>query len=247
MDWTFGIALLVGFAPMFILMDRVMKNYTYPRVETPFFKDSTFFIMMTVGIFIGVFIYFGISILHLLGSPISILYMVAVALIELMAMVVVMNLKRFCGKSDSIFYGYGLGLGLAAGMATGFAYSICMTAMGEETPLVDPIPVAIEVICLSISLNLMISSCGTNVGEGIARHLPMQFMLQGAIPLVAFNMLLAVVFYTDNIFMMFVVLIAMVLLGAFYFHKCLFRNLPNVIRDVLRMNGERREDIPKSK
>ncbi len=247
MDWTFGIALLVGFAPMFLLMDRVMKNYTYPRVETPFFKDSTFFIMMTVGIFEGVFIYFAISMLHLLGSPISILYMVVVALIELMAMVVVMNLKRFRGKSDSIFYGYGLGLGMAAGMASGFAYVLCMAAQNPDTPLVDPIPVAIEVICLSISLNLILSSCGTNVGEGIARHLPMQFMLQGAIPLVAYNMLLAVVFYTDNMFMMYIVLIVMVLLGAFYFHKCLFRSLPAIIREVLKMNGEKRDDIPKSR
>lgn len=246
MDWTFGIALLVGFAPMFLLMDRVMKNYTYPRVETPFFKDSTFFIMMTVGIFEGVFIYFAISMLHLLGSPISILYMVVVALIELMAMVVVMNLKRFRGKSDSIFYGYGLGLGMAGGLASGFAYSICMLGESVEGGIVDIPAVAIYIICLSVGLTLILGSCGTNVGEGIARHLPMQFMLQGAIPLAAFNMLLAVL-WTSEGFMMYVLLIAMVLLGAFYFHKCLFRNLPAIIREVLKMNGQKRDDIPESK
>jgi len=246
MDWTFGIALLVGFAPMFILMDRVMKNYTYPRVETPFFKDSTFFIMMTVGIFEGVFIFFAIRMLGLLESPLAIIYMVAVALIELMAMVVVMNLKRFRGKSDSIFYGYALGLGMAAGMASGFAYVLCMLAQNPDTPLEDPIPVAIYVICLSISLNLILGSCGTNVGEGIARHLPMQFMLQGAIPLVAYNMLFAVA-WTANIVMLYILLIVMVLLGAFYFYKCLFRNLPAIIREVLKMNGEKRDDIPKSR
>lgn len=247
MDWTFGIALLVGFAPMFLLMDIVLKNYTYPRVENPFFKDSTFFIMMTVGIFEGVFLFFGMRILGVLGTPVSIIFMIIVALIELMAMVVVMNLKRFRGKSDSIFYGYGLGLGMAAGMAAGFAYILCMAAQNPDTPLVDPIPVAIEVICLSISLNLMLGACGTNVGEGIARHLPIQFVLQGAIPLAAFNMLMAVVFFTDNLFMMFVVLIAMVLLGAYYFRKCLFQNLPAIIREVLKMNGVKRDDIPESK
>ena len=247
MDWTFGIALLVGFAPMFLLMDIVMKNYTYPRVENPFFKDSTFFIMMTVGIFEGVFIFFGTWVLGLLGSPVSIIYMILVAIIELMAMVVVMNLKRFRGKSDSIFYGYGLGLGMAAGIATGFAYVLCMAAQNPDTPLVDPVPVIVQVICLSISLNLMISSCGTNVGEGIARHLPMQFMLQGAIPLAAFNMLMAVVFFTESLLMMFVVLIAMVALGAYYFRKCLFTRLPAIVREVLKMNGIKRDDIPPSK
>jgi len=59
-------------------------------------------------------------------------------------------------------------------------------------------------------------------------------------------MLLAVL-WTSEGFMMYVLLIAMVLLGAFYFHKCLFRNLPAIIREVLKMNGQKRDDIPESK
>ena len=246
MDWTFGIALLVGFAPVFIAMDIVLKNYTYPRVENPFFKDSTFFGLFTVGIFEGVLIFFAIRLLGLLESPVAIIYMIIVALVQLMAMVIVMNLKRFRGKSDSIFYGYALGLGAAGGMASGFAYSICMLAQSVEGGIVDIPAVGFYIIALSVSLTLILSSCGTNVGEGIARHLPMQFVLQGAIPLAAYNMLFAVM-WTANGFMLYVLLIAMVLLGAFYFHKCLFRNLPAIIREVLKMNGEKRDDIPQAK
>jgi hypothetical protein len=246
MDWTFGIALLVGFAPVFILMDLVLKNYTYPRVDNPFFKDSTFFGMFTVGILEGVGLYFLIRIFYLLESPFAIIFMIMMALIELMAMVVVMNLRRFRGKSDSIFYGYGLGLGMAGGMASGFAYSICMLSTTTEGGIVDVPAVATYIILLSVSMALIFGSCGTNVGEGIARHLPMQFVLQAAIPLVAYNMLFAVLWSSDTL-MFYILLIVMVALSAFYFYKSLFQKLPAIIRDVLKMNGERRDDIPPSR
>jgi hypothetical protein len=67
------------------------------------------------------------------------------------------------------------------------------------------------------------------------------------VPLAAYNMLLAVVFFTDNMFMMFIVLFAMILLGWFYFRKCLLRNLPAIVKEVLKMNGVKRDDIPKAK
>jgi len=246
MDWTFGIALLVGFAPVFICMDLVLKNYTYPRVENPFFKDSTFFGMFTVGILLGVGLFFLIRIFNLLESPLAILYLILMAVIELMAMVVVMNLKRFSGNSDSIFYGYGVGLGMSGGMARGFTYSICMLATTVEGGIVDLPVVAAYIIMLSVSMVLIFSSCGTNIGEGIARHLPMQFVLQAAIPLVAYNMLFAVL-WTSTGFMFWVLLVVMVVIGAFYFRRSLFEKLPAIIREVLKMNGVKRDDIPPSR
>ena len=245
MDWIFGIALLVGFAPVFLAMDMVLKNYTYPRVENPFFKDSTFFILFTVGIIIGVILYFVIRFFYLLESPFAIIYMIMMALIELMAMVVVMNLKRFRGKSDSIFYGYGIGLGMGGGFAAGFAYALCAVASAVDTDVNIPV-IAFYVICLSVSLTLIFGSCGTNVGEGIARHIPLQFVMQASIPLIAYNMLLAVLWTSTGV-LFYVILIAMLVLGAFYFHKCLFVNLPRIIREVLKMNGQKRDDIPKAR
>ncbi|MBR4685283.1 MAG: hypothetical protein IKP04_01995 [Candidatus Methanomethylophilaceae archaeon] len=241
MDWTFGIALLIGFAPVFILMDTILKNYTYPRVETPFFKDTTFFGLFTVGIVEGAVMAVVISLLGLLESSFSIMYMVMMAFVELMAIVVVMNLKRFRGKSDSIFYGYGMGLGMAGGMASGFVYLMLM-ASSEG---LDPTMVVMAVI-LSFGISLIFSSGGTNIGEGIARHMPMQYLMQGAIPLVAFNMIFAILPTTGGIVYVGALLL-MLLIGAYFFHKNLFVNLPNVVRDVLKYNNEKRDDIPKSR
>ncbi len=243
MDWILGLAMLVAFAPVFIAMDVVLKNYTYPRVDQPFFKDSSFFGLFAVGIVEGAVIAFAIIWFNLMETSISIVYMIMMALIQLMAMIVVMNLKRFRGKSDSIFYGYGLGLGMAAGMAMGFTYVISVQITAET---VDYAAIFAYIILLSTSMTLMYSACGCNVGEGIARHLPMQYMLQAAIPLVAYNMLFAVL-WTSTGFMFYVLLIAMIVLGAFYFYKCLLINLPRIVREVLKMNGEKRDDIPKSR
>jgi len=246
MDWTFGIALLIGFAPVFILMDIILKNYTYPRVENPFFKDTSFFGLFTVGIIEGAIVAFAIGMLHLLDSPFAVIYMILMALVELMAMVVVMNLKRFRGKSDSIFYGYGIGLGMAGGMATGFSYLLMVGASENPDVIVLDASMIVNAVLLSVAMALMFGSSGTNIGEGIARHLPMQFVMQAAIPLVAFNMLFAVLPVCSG-FVYILVLLVMVVLGGFFFYRNLFVNLPKIVREVLKMNGVKRDDIPKSK
>lgn len=244
MDWILGIALLAGFGPALILMDLILKNYTYPRVENPFFKDSTLFGMFTVGIVEGAVLFFAIAALGLLSSTLGILYMILMSIVELMAMLLVMNLKRFRGKSDSIFYGYSLGLGLAASMSAGFVYQICVNAVTFE--VVDYPMLVFYSASIAISLSLIFGACGTNIGEGIARHIPVQFMYQAAIPLVAYNMLLAASFlYTEGL-MYILLLLALLLVGAFYFRRCLFINLPMIVREVLKMNGVKRDDIPKN-
>ena len=246
MDWTFGIALLIGFVPVFIMMDTVMKNYTYPRVENPFFKDTTFFGLFTVGIVEGALIAVMINFFGLLESPLAIMFMIMVAFIELMAMVVVLNLKRFRGKSDSIFYGYGLGLGMAGGMASGFVYLILMTAQASEGEFGFDATTAVISVILSFAMTLIFGSSGTNIGEGIARHIPMQFVMQAAIPLVAFNMIFAILPSTGGIVYI-AALIFMLGIGAFFFYRNLMVNLPAIIREVLKMNGEKRDDIPKAR
>lgn len=245
MDWTFGIALLIGFAPVFIMMDMVLKNYTYPRVENPFFRDTTFFGLFAVGIFEGAVIAFAINVLGLLDSSLAILYMIAMALVELMAIVVVMNLRRFRGKSDSIFYGYGMGLGMAGGMATGFTYLIMMAGSVDAGFPVDSMSIVFAAI-LSVAMTLIFGSSGCNIGEGIARHLPMQFVMQASIPLIAFNMVFAILPTVGGALYV-IALIALVAIGAFFFRKNLFINLPQIVREVLAMNGEKRDDIPKSR
>ena len=237
MDMIFGLAMVLGIGPALILMDLGVRNYTYPRVEQPFFSDPRFFMLLVVGMIAGSVLFFA---LRVLGFTTNVVYMVLMAVIEVMAMVVVMNLKRFRGQSDSIFYGYALGLGMSCGLSTGIVFVVAST--------IETIDASVAVIVLmSVSFSLMLGAVGTTVGEGIARHRVMEFALQAAIPAIIFNILLWVLFQNPEDYgvLYYVCLVVMVAVSAYMFYRTMYQRLPQIVREVLKMEGKRRDDIPK--
>ena len=237
MDMIFGLAMVLGIGPALILMYLGVRNYTYPRVEQPFFSDPRFFMLLVVGMIAGSVLFFP---LRVLGFPTNVVYMVLMAVIEVMAMIVVMNLKRFRGQSDSIFYGYALGLGMSCGLSTGIVFVVAST--------IETIDASVAVIVLmSVSFSLMLGAVGTTVGEGIARHRVMEFALQAAIPAIIFNILLWVLFQNpeDYGILYYVCLVVMVAVSAYMFYRTMYQRLPQIVREVLKMEGKKRDDIPK--
>ena len=237
MDWIFGLAMLLGIGPALILMYLGVRNYTYPKVEQPFFSDPTFFILLVVGMIAGSVLFFA---MRIMGFTTNIVYMVLMAVIEVMAMVVVMNLKRFRGKSDSIFYGYALGLGMSCGLATGIVFIVASA--------IETVDASVAVLVLmSVSFSLMLGAVGTTVGEGIARHRVMEFALQAAIPAIIFNILLYVSFQDPASFgvLYYVCLVVMLLVSAYMFYRTMYQRLPQIVREVLKMEGKKRDDIPR--
>ena len=237
MDMIFGLAMVLGIGPALILMYLGVRNYTYPRVEQPFFSNPRFFMLLVVGMIAGSVLFFA---LRVLGFTTNVVYMVLMAVIEVMAMVVVMNLKRFRGQSDSIFYGYALGLGMSCGLSTGIVFVVAST--------IETIDASVAVIVLmSVSLSLMLGAVGTTVGEGIARHRVMEFALQAAIPAIIFNILLWVLFQNPENYgvLYYVCLVVMVAVSAYMFYRTMYQRLPQIVREVLKMEGKKRDDIPK--
>ena len=170
--------------------------------------------------------------------------MILMSVVQVLAMVVIMNLKRFRGKSDSVFYGYALGLGISSGMSMGISYS--MTVLLGDMALDASILILVVIV---ISMTLILGACGTNVGEGIARHRVMEFALQALLLLVAYNLLLTGLMQAggDGGIMLYVCAIAMLVLSVAYFYRIMMVKLPGVVRDVLKMNGIKRDDIPKAR
>lgn len=232
----FGAAMLIGIAPALILMFLGVRNYTYPRVEQPFFSDPTFFSMFVVGLVGGAVLSFVMWGMGLLGN---IVMMVLFALIVAMVMVVVMNLKRFRGKSDSVFYGYSVGLGLSSGMASGLMYYFLNITETYDVPSV------VFMVLLSVSMALTFGAAGTTVGEGIARHRVMEFALQAVILVIIYNMLFYVSIRFMDGYLYLAVLALMTVLGGFYYYRTMFIRLPQIIREVLKMEGKKRDDIPR--
>ncbi len=238
MDWILGLAMILGIGPALALMFLGVRNYTYPRVEQPFFSDPTFFSMLVVGMVGGSILFFAMV---ALGFATNLVLMVLMAVVESMAMVVVMNLKRFRGKSDSVFYGYALGLGMSCGMSTGICFVTASTITHVDASV-------IILVIISVTMSMILGSAGTNVGEGIARHRVMEFALQAAIPLIVYNILLTVMLRGGELggsIVYYLSAVVAVLFALMVYGRTMVKQLPAVVRDVLRMEGKRRDDIPK--
>ena len=238
MDWILGLAMILGIGPALALMFLGVRNYTYPRVEQPFFSDPTFFSMLVVGMVGGSILFFAMV---ALGFATNLVLMVLMAVVESMAMVVVMNLKRFRGKSDSVFYGYALGLGMSCGMSTGICFVTASTITHVDASV-------IILVIISVTMSMILGSAGTNVGEGIARHRVMEFALQAAIPLIVYNILLTVMLRGGDLggsIVYYMSAVVAVLFALMVYGRTMVKQLPGVVRDVLRMEGKRRDDIPK--
>jgi hypothetical protein len=104
MDYSMAIAAVFGLAPAVALMYFVLKKYTYPAVERPFFSDPTLFGTFAVGLVVGTVLF----VVYSYFDRASLITAVAFAMIFELIKMVILNMKRFQGKSDTVFYGYGL-------------------------------------------------------------------------------------------------------------------------------------------
>src|SRR5574344_2187344 len=124
MDTGLALAALIGLGSALVLMYAVLRNYTYPKIEEPFFSDPTLFKIFTVGLFEGTLLFdlytylWQLFTVGGLGFVVAILFAVIIEYVKL----VTFNLKRCSGIPDPIFYGVGLGLGWGVSMAFGMIY-----------------------------------------------------------------------------------------------------------------------------
>ena len=238
MDTGLALAALIGLGSALVLMYAVLRNYTYPKIEEPFFSDPTLFKIFTVGLFEGTLLFVLYTYLWQLFTVVGLGFVVAIlfgAIIEF-AKLVTLNLKRFSGISDTVFYGFGLGLGLGAAMAFGMIYYWLKGELDVTS--------TIMVVMLALQYLLLGAANGVVVGEGVARRKPMEFTLQAVLYSAAFHLII-IPFYmeTDVIWIKYVALIAASALAVFIFYRAIYRRLPKVVDDVLKMNGKTRNDI----
>ena len=212
MDTGLALAALIGLGSALVLMYAVLRNYTYPKIEEPFFSDPTLFKIFTVGLFEGTLLFVLYTYLWQLFTVVGLGFVVAIlfgAIIEF-AKLVTLNLKRFSGISDTIFYGFGLGLGLGAAMAFGMIYYWLKGELDVTS--------TIMVVMLALQYLLLGAANGVVVGEGVARRKPMEFTLQAVLYSAAFHLII-IPFYmeTDVIWIKYVALIAASALAVFIF------------------------------
>ena len=240
MAYTMVLALAMAAVPALVMFYYVLRGYTYPAVEEPFFKDSTVITLLVVGLIEG----FLIAAFYTMFDWTNPLYGVAFAFIQTVAVLLVLNLRRFHGKSDTVFYGYALGLGQGAGMSYGMVSLFINAADGIGG--MDGLSWAVAVLFLIMQLCLM-SSIGANVGEGVARLRIGEFTMQAMLVNVAGMLLWTFVstLSADNNILWVLPAVLMLALGVYYFYRTVYKGLSGVVADVLRLEGRKRGDLPR--
>jgi hypothetical protein len=180
------IAGAIGFAPAMILMFWTLRDYTYPKVEKPFFEDKKAFGLFAVGMVIGVIIYSAQSWFALDLVLIALLF----ALVEELVKLMILNFSRFQRKLDTSFYGltFGLGIGSTMGFGAAFVGLQFVEAVSAWTAFV--------IVLLSLQLVLLNASTGATIGIGVTRGAPWSYFAQATLLHIVCNLLL-IPFYTN--------------------------------------------------
>lgn len=212
-------AAALGIGPALLLMFWTLRDYTYPKVERPFFDDRKVFLMLAVGMVVGVVVYSAQSWFSLAYVLFALLFAVMEPLLKL----VVLNIPRFQRKLDTSFYGLSFGLGIGSTMAFGAVFQ-SMVVLDEALGWAVIMVIAVQFVLLH-------ASTGALIGTGVARGEPWGYFAQAGLVHIAFNLLM-VPFFMGEVWGYATFALAILLVAYYYLqvHRYL---LPAVVRDGL--------------
>lgn len=239
MDVQLGLAALIGLGAAFVLMYVVLRKYTYPAVEQPFFSDPTFFFIFTIGLAEGtiillVFTYTMVDAIiakTVMSMAIAIIFGAIAELVKL----VTLNLKRFAGKSDTIFYGFGLGLGSGAAMATGLVYFFGIGGQwGTDAGS------WVVIFIFMFQYLLLNTATGLIIGEGVARYSAFEYFLKALLYEAIFQILFVGAFMvpSDMFWLVIIILVADLAFVCYLLYQGAFKRLPYIVEEVKRQEKQ---------
>ena len=243
MDASMGIAGAAALGVALVLMYVVLRKYTYPAVEQPFFSDPSLFILFTVGLIEGTIIFVVYTYILPwytvpgLGFLIAVLFGAITELVKL----VTLNLRRYAGKSDTVFYGFGLGLGIGAAMGFGMIYYFTSRSEVDAASWIIVMVLALQNIFLH-------AGTGLRVGEGVARRKTMEFLMLALFVDMAYQLLMVPTFTlssSDDIYVIsYFTMAAALILVVVNLYVMVWKKLPGIIDEILMSQGKKRNDIP---
>jgi len=155
---------VAGFAPALALLFYTLRNYTYPRVDKPYFDDRKIFAFFALGIVLGMIMFaFEVYGQSASAEETLIALVLGFALMEELLKLVILNFPRFQRKVDTAFYGLSMGLGISSTFTFATVYS---SLLGLEDPG------ALEMAAWSLfglQFVLMHGSTTALIGIGVAR------------------------------------------------------------------------------
>ncbi|MCE5297115.1 MAG: hypothetical protein LLG16_08455 [Euryarchaeota archaeon] len=225
MDYVMLVAGALGIGPALGLMFLTFADYTYPKVDRPFFDDRKVFGMLTVGLILGV-IMATFRLFFNMGDPlIAIMYAVFV----LAVMLVILMLKRFALRLDTAFYGMSLGLGIGATMAFSLTYR-SLSALIDEGSSIEGYAL---IVAWSFQLVLINAVAGAIIGIGSSKGRPWSYFGRALLIQAAYYLMLLPLYNGMDEIIVFVTFI-LATVFAFYTYWYIHRKaIPDVVADAL--------------
>ncbi|MFA7341931.1 MAG: hypothetical protein WCY65_02015 [Candidatus Methanomethylophilaceae archaeon] len=239
MDNTMALAAVMGIAPALALMYFIFRDFTYPRIQEPFFEDPKLFGLFAAGLVIGVVLFSAYTWFYPWNS---LVVAVAFALLQELVKLVILNLRRFQRKLDTAFYGSALGLGMGSTLGFGMVFYLLAVIGIQEMSWTDWTVLAM----LSLHQVFLQSSTGLTIGEGVVRGYTWEFLSQAVLVNVAFQGVMTL-FYMGFL-PWFVAMPAALLFVVGYFVYMHRKRLPQLVRQAIKeYNLSQKEYLTKRK
>ena len=236
------VSAVAGFAPALALMFFTLNNYTYPKVEKPFFDDRKLFAFFALGIVLGMVLFAFESWGQTAStSETLILLILGFAAMECLMKLVILNFPRFQRKIDTAFYGLSMGLGISATFT--FATIYVSAASLETVAAVDMVAFSL----LGAQLVLLHGSTTAFIGIGVARGEVKPYLAEAMLVHIAYNLLM-IPFFMYEVFeppVNYVGLVAASAVVVYAYAKVYRLSLPVLVQDALKGHVKKAKKVKK--
>jgi len=223
MENTMALAAVMGIGPALALMYYVFRDFTFPRIQEPFFEDKKLFGLFAAGLVIGVVLFSAYT-----WFPwTSVFVALSFALIHELVKLVILNSRRFQRKLDSAFYGSALGLGM--GSTLGFGMVFYLLAQTSNPAWTDWVVLG----TLTLQQVFLQSSTGLTIGEGVVRGYTWEFFAQAVLVNIMFQALMLPLYMGlfPWAYISMGAALVMVVVYFFYMHRT---RLPRLVRQAIK-------------
>jgi hypothetical protein len=236
--------LLAGasFGPALLLMFLTLRDYTFPKVEKPFFDDSRLFMLFTLGIVLGM-VFFFIDTVVTFSVMTIILIATGIPILQGLIKLSILNWPKFQRKIDTAFYGLALGLGISTTYAFSRMYSVVHDPSTMGLGGVDALSMAL-IIMMGVQIVLIQGSTTGLIAIGCARGQPWSYFAYSMMYALGYSFLLygsAVVADVAGDLAATGVILAAWLVSAYSYWHIYVIDYPNLVDDAKRgMKGAKK-------
>jgi hypothetical protein len=155
---------VAGFGPAMTLLYFTLRDYTFPKVEKPFFDDKKLFAFFALGVVLGMVIFAFESWGRTISSAETVLALImGFAVMEELLKLIILNYPKFQRKIDTAFYGLSMGLGISSTLTFATVYVFIL-----EVDNVQAFDI-VAIFLLGFLFVLLHGSTTALIGVGIAR------------------------------------------------------------------------------